>query len=74
MSYCNDLCEQRDASIKQTSGIDNMVQLGTVHVALGLFLNQFKVDMLHNTDMLLECMYDEVCCCNPSSYLILKNK
>lgn len=37
MRYCNDLCEQRDAGIEQTSGIENM------DVTLSLLLTQFKV-------------------------------
>lgn len=37
MSYCNDLCEQRDASIKQMSGT-------AMDVAPGLLLTQFKVN------------------------------
>lgn len=46
MSYCHDLCEQRDASIEQMSRMDSVGSFGGNggSSALGQFLNQFKMD------------------------------
>lgn len=68
MRYCNDLCEQRDAGIEQTSGIENM------DVTLGLLLTQFKVYFAEQHWDVIGVVYEEVGGCNPSLHLILKNK
>lgn len=66
MSYCNDLCEQRDASIKQMSGT-------AMDVAPGLLLTQFKVNFAEQHWDIIGAVYEKVCGCNPL-HLILKNK
>lgn len=75
MSYCHDLCEQRDASTGADCGIENMVPLGAMHLLLACsFLTQFKVYLQKSLDMLLElCMRKLVAVILPL-YLILRNK